>query len=68
MNKWEDYFNIREKDMEEDSFFTWPGYELVITSTDTVIGHYKDFKYAKKQAKFKFKKMMRSVERILLDG
>lgn len=40
---------------------------LVIRLHDNVIiGAYRDFRYAKKQAKFRFKKMQKKVEKLLL--
>ncbi len=68
MNKWDQYFKIVDVDKSHEDNFEWDNHEyhLVIISTGEVIGKYKDEKYAKKQAKYKFKRIANRVEKILL--
>lgn len=68
MTKWSDYFNILSVDIPNQDMFQyyWREYHLVVISTGDVIGKYKDKKYAKKQAKYKFRKITSRVEKILL--
>ncbi len=62
--KWDDYYKIVMSDSENwDDPIT---YKILRAADHKVIGEYKDFKYAKKQAKYKFKRMMANVEKILL--
>lgn len=73
MTKWQDYFKIVEIEnpdydteqwhLDEDN--PWRLYQLVDMS-ETVVATYKDFKYAKKQAKYKFKRLQAKLEKILL--
>lgn len=41
-------------------------YDLTVKATNIVVASYKDEVYAKKQAKYKFKKISKRVEAILL--
>lgn len=72
MNKWQDYFEIQDALADPDSLDSikhWDfksRYKLIDKSTGKIIGRYQDDKYARKQAKYKFKKMAKRVERILL--
>ena len=74
MTKWQDYFTIHEVDNhdtrdlnDEDSWMTHPFWLFEVRDPNNkVVGTYKDEKYAKKQARYKFKKMMANVEKILL--
>lgn len=75
MNKWNDYFKIVQVDNSEDpgraSATMWMldesyyKYELH-DPQGNVVATYKDMKYAKKQAKYKFKRIMAKLEKILL--
>lgn len=74
MNKWSDYYKIveienpdydPEKWMLFDDNMPWKLYQIIDPS-DTTIGTYRDFKYAKKQAKYKFKCLQAKLEKILL--
>jgi len=72
MNKWNDYFQIVQKENLEDRAHTsmwmfdeYYRYELV-DPDGNIVATYKDHKYAKKQAKYKFKNMMAKLEKILL--
>lgn len=58
MNKWQDYFELSAK--------SWNEIALVVKGTNEVVGVYVDAKYAKKQAKYKFKKITKKVEKALL--
>lgn len=71
MNKWNDYFKIVEtEDGREKSATSWMLDEYYVYELHDpegkVVGSYKDLKYAKKQAKYKFKKLMAKLEKILL--
>lgn len=67
MDKSQDYFYIKiVNNGTDDDPFADPIYELRIISSDELVGTYNDFKYAKKQARFKFKKITKQVEKILL--
>lgn len=66
MTKWQDYFKIVDVDREEhDMFYTFE-YQLVVIANDKIVGTYKDEAYAKKQAKYKFRRMLKQVEKTLL--
>lgn len=65
--KWEEHFKIVRKENCGLDFSDWNDeYELVLISTGEVVGKYKDETYARKQAKYKFKKISKQVEKILL--
>lgn len=68
MNKWDQYFKIVDVDKSDENDFWMDNheYQLVVISTGEVVGTYKDEKYAKKQAKYKFKRLASQVEKILL--
>lgn len=81
MLKWNDYFKIKEtilahkikRDSEQEyildqeySMFFEPKYEIIEISTSKVIGTYKDYKYAIKQARYKYKKIITKIDKILL--
>ena len=73
MNKWNDYFKIVQTETEqsrENSATSWmldEYYHYELHDPDgKVVGTYKDLKYARKQAKYKFKKLMTKLENILL--
>jgi hypothetical protein len=68
MGNWKDYFDIKEIDTshEIDWELDMVKYHLIIKATGEVIAKYNDLKYAQKQAKFKYKKMSKKIERILL--
>lgn len=71
--QWNDYYKIVRVDLladERRSATSWMldeeiRYELH-DPDGNVIAKYKDFKYAKKQAKYKFKKLQAKLEKILL--
>jgi hypothetical protein len=73
MMKWTDYYKIVRVDLmaeENRSATSWMldeeiRYELHDIDGN-VIAKYKDFKYAKKQAKYKFKRLQAKLENILL--
>ena len=69
---WKDMFEIEDHYQNEpyvhmrwDSPHKTP-YHLVLKSNNTVIAKYRDASYAIKQAKRKFKRMMRKAEREIL--
>lgn len=70
MTKWQDYFDVVPVTPKDQDASDWMlGYNqeyAIVDKNDVVIGTYKDYKYAIKQAKYKFKKIMSGVERILL--
>lgn len=71
MNKWNDYFKIVQKeDIPSSGATSWMleeyyTYELH-DPYGNIVATYKDQRYAKKQAKYKFKKLMAKLEKILL--
>jgi hypothetical protein len=71
MTKWQDYFKVVQVDEEGNSdpdSWTW-GDEFKFELHDPsgkVVATYKDQKYAVKQAKYRFKKLQKRVEQILL--
>ncbi len=70
--KWNDYFKIVQienarSDMSASDWLLDQYYAYEIRDPDDkLIGTYKDHKYAKRQAKYKFKKLMAKLEKILL--
>lgn len=68
MTKWEDYFELStiSPDTPEYDSSKWWQVQLKIKVSGQVVGVYQDFKYAEKQAKYKFKKIIKQVEKTLL--
>lgn len=76
MTKWEDLFEVMmEEEGEIKPYSRWNAYMLenhpapfVIYNkhSRTIAGRYRDYTYACKQAKRKFKKIVRALERKLL--
>ena len=67
MIKWTDYYRIVEIDGMTKSNDFWAESEYHLEDADgKIVGVYKDYKYAKKQAKYKFKKLQAKLEKILL--
>jgi hypothetical protein len=67
MTNWQDYFKIVEiEGAGPDQFLYDTKYQVIVVNTEQVVGTYKDFKYAQKQAKYKFKKISKRVEKLLL--
>jgi hypothetical protein len=73
MTKWQEYYTIVEIEnipKEGQSASSWMMGEYskyhLLDPDGKIIGIYKDKKYAKKQAKYKFKKILAKLERILL--
>lgn len=66
MQGWEEYFEIKEVFYEDGDFGSRYTYSLIIRATGEVIGNYRDIMYAKKQARHKYKKISKKIERILL--
>ncbi len=73
MNKWNDYFRIVTIENPKRSREHWSidfdePYELyeLHDPAGKVVATYKDFRYAKKQAKYRFKKLQAKLEKILL--
>lgn len=71
--KWNDYFKIEcieqpfSGDFSRSDWTLEDYYKYELRDLDgNLIGTYRDFKYAKKQAKYKFNKMMAKLENILL--
>ena len=71
--QWNDYYKIVRVDLmadEDKSATSWMLDEEIryeIHDPDgKVIAKYKDFQYAKKQAKYRFKKLQAKLEKILL--
>jgi hypothetical protein len=71
--KWNDYFKIEcvenpaMQDITASNWMLEDYYKYELRDPDgNLIGSYKDFRYAKKQAEYKFKKMMAKLEKILL--
>jgi hypothetical protein len=71
--KWSDYYKIVQIDIPQEEWnddifsddYAWWKFELH-DPDGRVVGTYRDYKYAKKQAKYKFKTIMAKVERLLL--
>lgn len=66
MTKWQDYFTVEEVDLDVWNKHYPNVMKLYIKSSGQIIGWYKDRRYAEKQAKYKFKKMIKQVEKTLL--
>lgn len=66
MTKWEDYFIVEEVDLDVWNKHYPNVIKLAIKSTGQPVGWYKDTRYAEKQAKYKFKKIIKQVEKTLL--
>ncbi len=67
MKNWQEYFYIATIDCRtNDDPFEPDMYELRIISNDEVVGTYNDVNYTKKQARYKFKKISKKLEKILL--
>lgn len=70
--KWNDYFKIVqiENPSNDPSAMAWIADEYyryeIRDPDDKLIGTYRDQLYAEKQAKYKFKKIMAKLEKILL--
>jgi len=60
--KWQDYYKIEDEWVEDIGFEA----KLIVIATGEIVGKYKDTRYAEKQAKYKFKKILNKVETILL--
>lgn len=74
-NKWEEFFKIVTIENPAYTADSWihdmearePWSLFQVTDPDgLVVGTYKDFKYAKRQARYKFKKLQAKLEKILL--
>lgn len=65
--RYKELYEIVQPDLHKDS---WPfKYKLIYKPTGDIVGEYKDEVYAIKQARFKYKKHIKKVEKILLsDG
>lgn len=68
MKDWKNFFEIKEIDVSEEDNWMWDNYEyhLINKHSGEVIGKYKDQRYAEKQAKYKYKKILRKLEKTLL--
>lgn len=70
MNKWNDYFKVVQIEKDGAGASMWmldEHYTYEIHDPDgKVMGSYKDQKYAIKQAKYKFRKLLAKWEKILL--
>jgi hypothetical protein len=67
MDKWSDYFEIRVLNQEADLHYTVDYiYQLVVKNTGKVIGTYNSKRYAERQAKLKFQRILDKIEKILL--
>ena len=62
--KWSDYFDIEVDNSKGD----WRDVKIFLKekSTGKIIAEYKDIKYATKQAKHKFKRLIKKIERTVL--
>lgn len=74
MNKWDDYYKIVMVDNFRDQNGSYKIYDLdepyylyqLHDPSGVIVATYKDPKYAKKQAKYKFRKLQAKLEKILL--
>ena len=66
MIKWTDYFEIKERWVEDGDIGSMYMYDVTIIASNIIVASYNDQKYAMKQARFKFKKISKRVEEILL--
>ena len=66
MTKWQDFYSIEEVDLDKWNKHYPNTIKLCIKSTGQIIGWYRDTRYAEKQAKYKFKKIIKQVEKTLL--
>lgn len=69
MKDWKNFFEIKEfTSSHEDDHWVFDNYEyhLINKHSGEVIGKYKDQRYAEKQAKYKYKKILRKLEKTLL--
>lgn len=62
-DRWYHHYKI-ERSVDFEEFIV--KYLVIRLHDNQLIGAYRDFKYAQKQAKFKFKKMQKKVEKLLL--
>ena len=62
--KWSDYFELEVDDSKGD----WRLIKVLLKekSTGKVIAEYKDMRYAQKQAKHKFRRLIKKIERTVL--
>ena len=64
MRTWTEYYYVEWDDESDDPFREC--YLLRIKGTNEVVGRYRDSKYAEKQAKYKFKRIIQNLEKTLL--
>lgn len=64
--KWQDYYKIEDEWIEDGDIGSHYESRLILIATGEIVGKYKDTKYAEKQAKYKFKKILAKLEKILL--
>jgi hypothetical protein len=68
MENWKNYFEVKEVDESEEEHWALDVFEyhLINKHTGEVLGIYKDKRYAEKQAKYKYKKILSKLEKSLL--
>lgn len=66
MRIWKDYFRIEEVSTRTSTGLYDFEFFLVDIKNMVVVGKYRDYRYAVNRAKFKFKRMMKQIERTLL--
>jgi|GEM_PF-4170972 len=79
MSDWKSVYKIRHVQQHDDG--TWDeyqgvgaydlcaeGYELIYIPTAKVVARYKDHKYARKQARYRYRKDTKRMEKILFSG
>ena len=64
--RWDNYFDIECEYVRDGDYGSGYKYKLIVRSTKQLVGTYNDERYAKKQARRKFKKIADRVEKILL--
>lgn len=69
MQRWQDYFTVIEvtSSSDDDVLFTMNGVRYNLVDRDgNVVAVYRDHRYAVKQAKYRYKKLSKKLEKILL--
>jgi hypothetical protein len=75
LHKWTDVYRVVEKpiislDSENEYLVDHPSsmyrYEIIEINSSKIIGSYQDYRYAIKQARYKYKKLIAMIEKILL--
>lgn len=62
METWHPYQGVGQYDIYAEQW------ELIYKSTGQMIARYRDFKYARKQARYRYRKSLKKIEKILFSG